>query len=235
MSIAAIIVAGGKGLRMGSATRKQYLELADVPILVRTLSVFLSCPQIERIVLAAPEDDLSFIRKELLNGVTGGDRVELVAGGAERQESVYNALVALGMSFKGLVAVHDGVRPFVSHDEIIRVLEQAEVDGAAILGVPAFETLKHVSEAKTITGTLSRDGIWMAQTPQVFKFHLLVRAHEKAREDEALGTDDASLVERMGEPVTVITGSRFNIKITTPDDMALAELFLPRFPLGDDA
>ena len=235
MSIAAIIVAGGKGLRMGAATRKQYLELGGVPVLVRTLRVFLSCPQIDRIVLAAPGDDLPFIRTDLLKSVTGGDRIELVAGGAERQESVYNALVALGASFKGLVAVHDGVRPFVSHDEIQRVLEQAEMDGAAILGVPAFETLKHVNEETTIAATLPRDGIWMAQTPQVFRFSLLAWAHEKAREDKALGTDDASLVERMGDPVTVITGSRCNIKITTPDDMALAELFLPRFPLGDDA
>ncbi|BCS96855.1 2-C-methyl-D-erythritol 4-phosphate cytidylyltransferase [Desulfoluna limicola] len=234
MSIAAIIVAGGKGLRMGAATRKQYLELAGIPILVRTLRVFLSCPQIDRIVLAAPEDDLSFIRTELLNGVTGGDRVELVAGGAERQESVYNALVTLGDSFQGLVAVHDGVRPFVSQAEIVRVVKQAELDGASILGVPAFETLKHVSEGNAITGTLSRDGIWMAQTPQVFRFPLLARAHEKAREDEVLGTDDASLVERMGEPVTVITGSRCNIKITTPDDMDLAALFLPRFPLASE-
>lgn len=235
MSIAAIIVAGGKGLRMGAATRKQYLELAGVPILVRTLHVFLSFPRIDRIVLAAPEDDLTFIRMELLKGVTGGDRVELVAGGAERQESVYNALVALGTSFKGLVAVHDGVRPFVSHGEILRVLEQAEMDGASILGVPAFETLKNVNEKKNIEGTLSRDGIWMAQTPQVFRYPLLARAHEKAREDEVLGTDDASLVERMGEPVTVVTGSRCNIKITTPDDMALAELFLPQFPLAEDS
>jgi len=231
MHIAAIIVAGGKGLRMGSATRKQYLELDGVPILVRTLSVFLACPQIDQIVLAAPVDDFSFIRSQLLSAIPGGDRIALVPGGAERQESVFNGLLALGESFQGLVAVHDGVRPFVSPDDIRRVLGGAERDGAAILAVPAFETLKQVGEAKIIAGTLSRDGIWMAQTPQVFRYNLLAAAHGQAREQGVRGTDDASLVERMGVPVTVITGSRCNIKITTPDDLAFASFFLPAFPL----
>ena len=230
MQIAAIIVAGGKGLRMGSDTRKQYLELGGVPILARTLSAFLACPQIDRIVLAAPADDFPFIRSQLLSLLPGKERIVLAPGGAERQESVYNALKILGEDFKGLVAVHDGVRPFVSPEELRRVCEAGSRYGAAILAVPAFETLKRLGAEETIAGTLSRDGLWMAQTPQVFRRDLLAAAHEEAREHGVLGTDDASLVERMGVPVRVVTGSRCNIKITTPDDLDLAALFLPRFP-----
>lgn len=232
MQIAAIIVAGGKGLRMGAETRKQYLKLDGVPILVRTLNAFLSCPKIHRIILAAPADDFPFIRSELVSLLPGGDRVVLAAGGAERQESVYSGLKALGTDFKGLVAVHDGVRPFVSEEEILRVCEAASGCGAAILAVPAFETLKRVGRGGAIAGTLSRDGLWMAQTPQVFHADLLFRAHDEARAQGVLGTDDASLVERLGHTVEVVAGSRCNIKITTPDDLDLASLFLPRFPLS---
>ncbi|WP_300674465.1 2-C-methyl-D-erythritol 4-phosphate cytidylyltransferase [Desulfoluna sp.] len=230
MSIAAIIVAGGQGLRMGSALRKQYLALDGIPILVRTLSAFLVCPQIDRVVLAAPEDDFPFIQSHLLSSLSEGHRVELAPGGAERQESVYNALKTLGDTFQGLVAVHDGVRPFVSNQDILGVLAAAERGGAAILAVPAFETLKRVGKETLISETLSREGIWMAQTPQVFRYRLLLKAHVQALREGVLGTDDASLVERLGHPVAVLTGSRCNIKITTPDDLALATLFLPRFP-----
>lgn len=232
MSIAAIIVAGGKGLRMGSSTRKQYLELAGIPILTRTVGAFLGCQAIERVVLVGPEGDLPFIRQHILSCLPQGGRVELAPGGAERQESVYHGLMALGEGFDGLVAIHDGVRPFVSSEEILRVFSAADAQGAAILAVPAFETLKRVGASRTISETLPRDGIWMAQTPQVFRYPLLVGAHERAREDGVLGTDDASLVERIGVPVAVIPGSRCNIKITTPEDLDLAALFLPRFPLA---
>ncbi|VVS94384.1 2-C-methyl-D-erythritol 4-phosphate cytidylyltransferase [Desulfoluna spongiiphila] len=230
MQIAAIIVAGGKGLRMGADTRKQYLELGGIPILVRTLRRFLACPQIDRIVLAAPADDFSFIQSDLFPLLPERHRIVLAPGGAERQGSVYNALITLGPDFEGLVAVHDGVRPFVSPEELRRVCEAGQRFGAAILAVPAFETLKRVGDEETIAGTLSREGLWMAQTPQVFRCDLLAAAHEQARENGVLGTDDASLVERMGVPVRVVTGSRCNIKITTPDDLDLAALFLPRFP-----
>lgn len=232
MSIAAIIVAGGKGLRMGSAIRKQYLSLEGVPILVRTLAAFLACPQVDRIVLAAPAGDFPFIRSQLLAMLPQGDRVELAPGGAERQESVFNALGVLGEAFTGLVAVHDGVRPFVSEKEIRRVLAAAEGQGAAILAVPAVETLKRVGPENTVAATLSRDGVWMAQTPQVFRHELLAAAHAQAREEGVLGTDDASLVERLGASVAVVAGSRCNIKITTPEDLELAALYLPCFPLA---
>lgn len=230
MSIAAIIVAGGKGRRMGASMRKQYLNLAGTPILLHTLHSFLACPSFDRVILAAPQEDFSYIQNQLLPTLPYGHRVELSVGGEERQESVSNALDALGRNFQGLIAVHDGVRPFVSPTEMARVLAAAEKKGAAILAVPAFETMKRVDD-DTIIGTLCRDGVWMAQTPQVFEAGLLRRAHGSAGKAGVSGTDDASLVERLGHPVHVVTGSRCNIKITTPDDLSLAALFLPRYPL----
>ncbi len=230
MSIAAIIVAGGKGRRMGASMRKQYLDLAGTPILLHTLRRFLACPSFDRVILAAPPEDFVYIQGQLLGTLASGYRVELAAGGDERQISVSNALDTLGDDFQGLIAVHDGVRPFVSSEEMARVLAAAEKKGAAILAVPAFETLKRV-DGDIITGTLSREGIWMAQTPQVFEADLLRRAHGSAAKAKVFGTDDASLVERLGHPIHVVTGSRCNIKITTPDDLSLAALFLPRYPL----
>ena len=232
MSTAAIIVAGGKGLRMGSTTRKQYLDLDGVPILVRTLSVFLSCPTIDRVILAAPLNDFLYIEETLLPLLTQGYRVELVPGGAERQASVRHGLEALGEDFGGVVAVHDGVRPFVTRDEIECAVAAGVKTRAVILAVPAFETLKQV-ERETICKTLPRDGVWMAQTPQVFDISLLRRAHAAALQAGYLGTDDASLVEHMGEAVSIIPGSRCNIKITTPDDLSLATLFLPKYPFDN--
>ena len=229
MSTAAIIVAGGKGLRMGSPTRKQYIDLDGVPILVRTLGVFLACPAIERVLLAAPQDDFLYIQGTLLPLLSRGHRVELVPGGAERQDSVRHGLEALGGDFHGVVAVHDGVRPFVTPDEIERAVAVGVKTRAVILAVPAFETLKQV-EQETICGTLPRDGVWMAQTPQVFDIMLLRRAHANALQTGYLGTDDASLVEHMGDAVSILPGSRCNIKITTPEDLSLATLFLPKYP-----
>ena len=230
MERAAVIVAGGKGLRMGGQTRKQYLGLGGIPILVRTLDVFLSSPEIDRVVLVAPAADISWIQDEMLSRLSSGDRVEIAEGGVERQDSVQAGLLALGSEFTGVVAVHDGVRPFVTHSDISRCLKAASECGAAIVGVPAFETVKRVTEGR-IDETLSREGLWMAQTPQAFDVNLLRKAHQKAELSGFQGTDDASLVEHLGESVRMIQGSRSNIKITTPQDLAFAEAFLPAFPI----
>lgn len=227
---AVVIVAGGKGLRMGAAVRKQYLALDGVPILVRTVDLFLAFPGVDRVVLVAPEEDLETIAADLLKGLPGAERVVLTAGGAERQASVMNGLKALGEDFKGVVAVHDGVRPFVTHGEIAHCFEAAEMHGSAILATPAWETMKRV-DGDEISGTLDRKGVWMAQTPQAFRMEILMKAHEKALEQGFFGTDDASLVEWVGGRVKVVACSRFNIKITTPQDLDLAQGYLSRFPL----
>ncbi len=219
--VSVIIVAAGKGTRMGAATRKQYLSLSGVPIVGITLGVFDGCDAIQGIFLVIPENDFDFCRDEVLVPLNLQNRVTLVPGGATRQDSVYKGLSALDDP-GGIVLIHDGVRPFVRHEEIMACIRAAEADGACILGLPAFDTLKGVNAAGYIEQTFERAGVWLAQTPQAFQYELICRAHESAIAEGFTGTDDASLVERMGKAVRVISGSRYNIKITTPEDLRIA-------------
>ncbi len=222
MAISTIIVAGGSGKRMGHPTRKQYLLLNGRSILNITLHAFLCCGFVKKIVLVIPEEDIEFCQKSVLSGIEHGDRVILVKGGEERQDSVYNGLLALDDK-DGIVLIHDGVRPFISCDMIKALSEEAEKSGACIPCIPAFDTLKKISDSGVVEETVKRDGIFFAQTPQAFKYELIRKAHDAAREEGYLGTDDASLLERMGLQVSVITGNRNNIKITTKEDLQLGE------------
>ncbi len=218
----AIIVAGGSGLRMNTPIRKQYLPLAGRPVLCHTLSRFSACDAVDGIYLVTPEADFDFCRREVLAPLHLRFPVYLVAGGAERQDSVYNGLCAAGETAKnGLVAIHDGVRPFVTAEEIGTCIAEAERTGACLLGIPAADTLKQVRSGRVET-TLDRSRIWLAQTPQTFRYDLIRQAHENARKAGISGTDDAALVEYLGHPVTMLPGSRFNIKLTTPEDLRLA-------------
>ena len=228
MTASAIIVAGGKGIRMGGNIRKQYLEIAGQPVLCHTLRAFAACKSVEQIFLAVPQQDRDFCREFIVSGLEFHKKIRILAGGKERQDSVYNGLAA-AEKYGGIIAIHDGVRPFVLPAQIEATIRCAEQSGAAMLGIPAFDTLKQTDENGIVEKTLNRERIWLAQTPQTFRCDLICKAHASARGSGYFGTDDASLVERLGEKVRIIEGSRFNIKITTPEDLQFAQAIYPLF------
>jgi 2-C-methyl-D-erythritol 4-phosphate cytidylyltransferase len=223
--VSAVIVAAGRGVRMQCDTRKQYLQVAGRPVLMHTLLKFDVCPLIDHICLVVPDEDLDFCRHRLLAGGPIKKSVQLVAGGRHRQESVYNGLKLLSRK-KGLVAIHDGVRPLVEPLLITACIRAAETSGACAPGIPAYDTIKRVSGEGTIAVTVERKGLWLIQTPQVFRYAVISEAHDRALRDGYVGTDDATLVERLGFPVTLINGSKSNIKITTAEDLAMAAALL---------
>lgn len=207
---------------MGGSIRKQYRPLAGRPILTRTLRAVAACPEFAEIVLVVPAEDFEMCRETVLAPMEPAVSVRLAAGGAERQMSAANGLDALSEGIE-FVAVHDGVRPFVRPEEFAAVLDAAEAEGAALLAVPAADTLKRADPEGRVLATLDRSDVWLALTPQAFRRELLREAHAAARRDGVLGTDDAALVERLGFPVRLVPGDRRNLKITTPDDLILAE------------
>ena len=210
---------------MQNVTRKQYLQVVGRPVLVHTLLKFDVCPLIDHICLVVPDGDLDFCRHRLLAGGPIKKTVQFVAGGRYRQQSVYNGLKSLDHK-NGLVAIHDGVRPLVDPLLITACIRAAETSGACAPGIPADDTIKRVSGEGTIEGTLERKGLWLIQTPQVFRYAVITEAHDRALRDGYVGTDDASLVERLGFPVTLISGSKSNIKVTTAEDLAMAAALL---------
>jgi len=224
--VSAIIVAGGKGTRMNGKTRKQFLPLEGLPILSRTLFIFDTCDEIDRVFLVVPEEELDYSHTNILLPINIKKEVQIIAGGPRRQDSVYNGLVAVKNeapdSKKEIVVIHDGVRPFVKRSHITACIDGARKDGACALGIPAEDTLKQADTSGFVETTIRRDGIWLAQTPQAFELSLLLKAHEDANQEGYTGTDDASLVERLGKRVKIIPGSKFNIKITTREDLQLA-------------
>ena len=228
MKIAAIIPAAGMGLRMRSQISKPYLLLDGKPILAHTLEVFEGVKEVQEVTVVAHPDDLDFCREEVI-GVHGFKKVlRLVPGGKERQDSVYHALKALQQEDElEIILVHDGVRPFITPEQIRRVIKAARSHGGAILGLPAQDTLKRVNSQGKVIHTLDRKDIWQIQTPQGFQAGLLRRAFVEAYSRNFYGTDEASLVEEMGQQVAVIPGDPWNLKITTPEDLGLAEALLP--------
>jgi 2-C-methyl-D-erythritol 4-phosphate cytidylyltransferase len=231
MQVAVIVPAAGLGTRMRRQTaersgtsRKQFMLLEGSPILLHTVRKFVNCPLVSEIVVALRRDDLGWVRQTLdREGLA--KPVRLVEGGDSRQASVENALAQIGAG-TDLVVVHDAVRPFIDTATIEKVIREAAATGAAIVGIVPIDTIKQVRRTK-IYGTLPRERLVLAQTPQVFRYDLLVRAFAKAREDGFIGTDESSLVERLDQvEVSVVAGSDRNIKITKPSDMDLAQLFL---------
>lgn len=232
MRTTAVIVAGGKGLRMGMDVRKQYLLLDGIPVLAHTLRVFDRCPAVTDICLVAPFFDLDYCRQAVVDVVSPSKPVLMVAGGDERQHSVYNGLQSLETAPDDVVVIHDGVRPFVDSGQILECVETAHRTGAAILAVPVSDTLKLSDGQGTVDRTLDRNKIWMAQTPQAFRYGLIREAHDRAVAENIMGTDDAFLVERLGGKVALVQGSRNNIKITTPEDMDLARSLMSHTSLS---
>ncbi|MFN7622942.1 MAG: 2-C-methyl-D-erythritol 4-phosphate cytidylyltransferase [Acidobacteriota bacterium] len=220
----AIIPAAGSGVRFGGEVPKQFLVVAGAPILIHTLRRFDECPAIGAMVVALPEAMIEGFG-EVVRAAGFRKPVRLVVGGRERSDSIRNALEAARDLAPEVVAVHDAVRPFVTSGQSGAVIARAREVGAAILALPATDTIKEVADG-LIQRTLDRRRIYRAQTPQACHFELLWRANEAARIDglpAALTTDDALLVERLGAPVAIVEGSPQNLKITTPEDLLLAE------------
>jgi 2-C-methyl-D-erythritol 4-phosphate cytidylyltransferase len=215
----AIVPAGGLGTRMGSRRPKQYLRLGRVPILVATLKALTKARGVAGIVVAVPEADVAETRR-LLARLRVPRILEVVAGGADRQESVWRALQRIPEQAERVV-VHDAVRPFIDAALVARVLAAAAAGGAATCGIPVRETVKRVTDG-AIEATIPRRGLWLTQTPQAFTRALLWEAHDKARRDGFAGTDDAVLVERLGVTVAMVQGLGRNLKITTPEDLQTA-------------
>ncbi len=230
MSVGVIIPAAGRGKRMGASLPKQFLSLGDRPILVHTLQVFQFHPEVDQIVIATGEEDKQnvweLIKKYQLSKVTS-----VVTGGVERQDSVRHALKQLQTDW---VLVHDAVRPFISSERIRVLLKEVRTHGAAVLAVPIKDTVKQVGKNGLVEKTPDRSRLWAVQTPQAFRRTLLQQAHNEAEQHNVVGTDDAMLVERIGLPVKVVMGEYTNIKLTTPEDLIIAESFLeklePVFP-----
>jgi 2-C-methyl-D-erythritol 4-phosphate cytidylyltransferase len=225
MSVTVLIPAAGMGARMGASVNKQYLILADRPVLAHTLGLFDHHPTIDHIFIVSPEEEIDYCRAEVVERFGFVKVRDLIPGGTERQDSVYNGLSACAAANSDIVLIHDGVRPFFPSHRIEDVVTAAERNGACVVGVPVKDTIKEVAEG-LIRSTPDRRRLWQAQTPQAFVFGLIRDAHERARQEGFRGTDDASLVERIGHPVAMIEGSYRNIKITTPEDLILAEAFI---------
>ena len=229
-SAALIIPAAGLGTRMGQ--RKALMPLDDRPIIVHTLERFL--PLAERlgaVVVVAHPDDIDQAERVLEPLGGGFDSLAVVPGGARRQDSVRAGLEAAPPDLE-LVAIHDAVRPFVSPSTVAAALETAAQVGAAIVAAPMKPTVKRVEESRVVA-TLDRQRLWCAQTPQVFRRDLLLAAWQAAERDGLEVTDDAQLLEHIGHPVAVVPGSDLNIKITTPEDLALARAILAAGLLPD--
>jgi len=217
METVAIITAAGHGKRMGRP--KQFIKIGGRPMLWWTLSVFQKTKSVQGIILVVNAED-----KNKLMNFKFSKIIKVVAGGKERQDSVYNGLKALPEE-ADLVIIHDGARPFVTSVVIEAAVRQARKKGAIVVGVPVKDTIKLVKpKSLTVNKTVDRDGIWVAQTPQVFKKDLIMLAYQKYGREKV--TDDAMLVEKLGKPVEMLMGSYFNLKVTSPEDLVLAEAIL---------
>lgn len=235
MRVIVILPAAGLGTRMASGhgtsqSPKQFLELGGIPVLVHTLRAFAAVPAVAQMYVAVRAGEMERVTAQVAEyGLA--ERVRVVQGGDSRQESVARALAAVECADEDIVLVHDAVRPLIEPEVIERTIEAVEKSGAAIVGLPAVDTIKQVertADGALITATIPREYIVQAQTPQGFRAGLLRRAFAEAEADGFAGTDEASLVERAGAQVMVVAGSSSNLKITQPGDLELAEFYLRR-------
>lgn len=231
MKTTAIVLAGGRGKRMNSAVPKQFLMIKDKPVLYYSLKAF-EDSFIDSVILVAAEDDIKYCQQEIVNRYGFKKVVSIVAGGKERYHSVLNGIKAAGEC--DYIFIHDGARPFVTQDMLARLLETVKESHACVAGMPVKDTIKIADDNGFIATTPKRELVWMIQTPQVFDFALIQKAYLKLEKDEysllqkgISITDDAMVVEMLlGEKVKLVEGSYQNIKITTPEDLAIAEGFL---------
>jgi 2-C-methyl-D-erythritol 4-phosphate cytidylyltransferase len=223
----ALIPAAGMGKRMGASINKQYLQLAGMPIVARTISVFDQSPLIDEIYLVIPAEEIPYCREHVVEAYGFRKITAIVPGGRERQDSVLNALDVMHerISTDDIVLIHDGVRPLITENVLQKSIAMARLHDGAVMAVPVKDTIKTVADG-IICDTPPREKLWQAQTPQSFRFGIIYAAYQCAKADGFSATDDASLIERTGGEVHIIRGDYRNIKITTPEDLILAGAFL---------
>jgi len=222
MRTLAIILAGGAGKRMGASTNKQFLILDNKPIIVHTLQIFEECRTVDGVYLVVNQKDLPIIQEEILETYRFNKVMKLVMGGRLRQDSVRNGLEAIETPCD-IVIIHDGARPFISPSFIEKSIFLMEMFDAIIPALPVKDTIKVVSKEGFVLKTLERDSLWQIQTPQTFKYEVIVKAYREGMAKKLCGYDDATFLEFLGKRVKVIEGSPYNIKITTPEDLIIAK------------
>lgn len=232
MRTLAIVLAGGAGKRMGTATNKQFLLLDNKPIIVRTLQIFEECRPVDGVYLVVNQKDLPVMQEEILETYKFNKVLKLVIGGRLRQDSVRNGLEAIENPCD-IVIIHDGARPFVSPSFVEKGIFLMEMFDAVIPALPVKDTIKTVSKEGFVMKTLERDSLWSVQTPQTFKYELILKAYRDGMNKKLYGFDDATFLEHMGKKVKVIEGSPYNIKITTPEDLIIAKGMLSQLKGSD--
>lgn len=220
--VSVIFPAAGQGKRMGLGFNKVFTELSGKPILIQTLLSFSRCDCVDELIVAVNPNDVELVRKVLAK-IPGLKPYKVVAGGSERQYSVYNGLMAVNPQ-SDIVLVHDAARPLVSEQVIKNVVNEVLISGSAVCAVPAKDTIATINDMGFIGSVPDRSTMWIIQTPQGFKKDILVEAEKKAQEEDFLGTDESSIVRRMGRNVKLVMGDYNNIKITTPTDLVMAEM-----------
>jgi 2-C-methyl-D-erythritol 4-phosphate cytidylyltransferase len=213
---------------MGAREFKQFLLLADKPLLVHTLLRLQESPSIKEIYLIVPRNKIEYCQREMVKQYQLDKVVAVVEGGEERQDSVYLGFQRI-KTYTNIVLIHDGVRPFIDPTLVEEVIQKAREYGACVTGIPCSDTIKQVNDQGYIERTLPRHTLWQIHTPQAFNYQILKEALERAQAEGYYATDEASLVERMGYPIKLIKGSPYNIKITSPADLVIGEAFLPIF------
>lgn len=227
MKIVALIAAAGKGKRMNARISKSFIPIFGKPILAYTIEKFEKCKLIDKIYLIVSREEKELCSRNIIIKYNFSKVQELVDGGETRQDSIYNGLKAIDRD-TDIVVIHDGARPLVEETIIWDSIEKAQKYGAAITAIPIKDTVKKCGKDFFINKTLNREEIWRAQTPQTFKYDLILPAYNQAYKDKYLATDDAAILERYGHKVKLIIGSEENIKITTPFDIIVAENFLKK-------
>lgn len=224
--ISSVIVAGGKGTRMNMDINKQYIYIGDKPVLARTLEVFEQCPAINEIILVVNEEEIFYCKENIVDKF-GFEKVKkLVLGGVERQNSVYKGLVEVNKQ-SDVVVIHDGARPFVNSRIILNCVQEALEFGAVTAAVPVKDTIKSVSDG-FVEKAYDRKTLWSIQTPQVFLYDTIMKAHEKANRENIIATDDTTLTEMLGIKTRIVNGSYDNIKITTREDLVFAKAIVEK-------
>lgn len=223
--ISVVIAASGMGKRMNADINKQYILLKGKPILAYTIEQFEKNEYIDEIIIVAREEEKQYCLEEVVKKYNFSKVINIVSGGDERQDSVYEGLKAVNKSCS-IVLIHDGVRPFIRDVDILNSIDAAIKYGSSVIGTRVKDTIKIVDRNNHIVDTPDRRILWAVQTPQTFSYELILKAYKHAKDEGFIGTDDSMLVERLGHKVKIIEGSYANIKITTPEDLKLAELLL---------
>ncbi len=220
--VSVVITAAGKGTRMGMSQNKQYIDILGKPVLARTITAFESCDKIDEIILTVNEADIDYCKSCIINKYGFRKVKAAVVGSDTRQRSVYNGLKRVSEGCT-IVLIHDGARPFIDTACIEKCISEARLNGASCAAVPVKDTIKQTDTDGFVDKTVDRSSLWSIQTPQTFEYALIMQAHERAEKDGFTGTDDAMLAERLGRRVKLVMGSYYNIKITTGEDIAIAE------------